>query len=111
MELKLTYDATTDVAYLVMAETGPADIFGPTLLLESDPEFAGAVSADFTVADGRLVGLEFQLASACLPVAWLAAAERIDGEHLARRVEERFGRRMRTSRLPRRGGDNAARSH
>ena len=69
MNLVLTYDATTDVAYLVMATTGPADVLGPTLLLENDPEFAGAVSADFTVADGRLVGLEFQRASACLPAA------------------------------------------
>ena len=98
MELNLTYDATTDVAYLVMAPTGPADVLGPTLLLEDDPEFAGAVSADFTIADGRLVGLEFQMASACLPAAWLAAAERIDGEHLARRFEQRFERRTRAIR-------------
>lgn len=111
MELKLTYDATTDVAYLVMAATGPADILGPTLLLENDPEFAGAVSADFTVADGRLVGLEFRLASVCLPVAWLAAAERIDGQHLLCRMEERFGRRMRTNRLPGPSADSAARTH
>ena len=96
MEIKLTYDATTDVAYLVLAPTGSADILGPTLLLEHDPAFAGAVSADFTAADGRLVGLEFQFASACLPASWLAAAERIDGDHLFRRMEERFGRRMRT---------------
>lgn len=108
MELRLTWDATTDVAYLVMAPTGPGDILGPTLLLEHDPEFAGAVSADFTVADGRLVGLEFQMASACLPAAWLAAAERIDGEHLGRRFEERFERRMRTGRMP---SDGPARTH
>ena len=96
MDLVLTYDATTDVAYLVMAPTGPADVLGPTLLLENNAEFAGAVSADFTVADGRLVGIEFRTASACLPAPWLAAAERIDGDHLARRVEQRFERRMRT---------------
>lgn len=95
MELRLTYDATTDVAYLVLAPTGPADILGPTLLLEHDPDFAGAVSDDFTVADGRLVGLEFRKASASLPAAWLAAAERIDGQHLARRIEERLERSMR----------------
>lgn len=100
MELRLTYDATTDVAYLVMAPTGPNDVLGPTLLLENDREFAGAVSADFTVADGRLVGLEFRDASACLPPAWLVAAERIDGEHLFRRMEERFGRRMRLTSQP-----------
>ena len=43
-----------------------------------------------------MVGLEFQMASACLPAAWLAAAEGIDGDHLARRFEQRFERRMRT---------------
>jgi uncharacterized protein YuzE len=100
MQLHLTYDATTDVAYLVLAPTGPDDVLGPTLLLEHDPQLGGAVSADFTVADGRLVGLEFREASACLPPAWLAAAERIDGQHLVRRFEERFGRRLRTDRLP-----------
>ena len=108
MELKLTWDATTDVADLVMAPTGPGDILGPTLLLETDPEFAGAVSADFTLADGRLVGLEFRMASACLPAAWLAAAERIDGEHAMRRFEERFDRRMRADR---RRSDGAHRTH
>jgi len=100
MELRLTYDATTDVAYLVMAPTGPSDVLGPTLLLENVPAFGGAVAADFTVADGRLVGLEFRFASACLPAAWLAAAERIDGGHLARRFEERFARRMRAGSPP-----------
>ena len=100
MELKLTYDATTDVAYLVMAPTGPTDVLGPTLLLENDEQFAGAVSADFTVADGRLAGLEFRNASASLPPAWLVVAERIDGEHLYRRMEERFGRRARTAGYP-----------
>jgi len=109
MELVLTWDATTDVAYLVMAPTGPADVLGPTLLLETDPEFAGAVSADFTLADGRLVGLEFRMASACLPAAWLAAAERIDGEHLMRRFEARVERRMRAARHP--SDEGAARTH
>ena len=98
MNLKLTWDATTDVAYLILAPTGSADVLGPTLLLENDREFGGAVSADFTVADGRIVGLEFQMASACLPPAMLAAAERIDGEHLARRMAERFGRQARAGR-------------
>jgi len=100
MDLTLTWDATTDVAYLVIVPTGPTDILGPTLLLEDDREFAGAVSADFTVADGRLVGLEFRAASACLPAEWLAVAERLDGEHATRRFEERFGRRLRAGQSP-----------
>jgi len=64
--LHLTYDATTDVAYLEFCPTGPSDLLGPALLLESAPEFAGTVIADFTLANGRLVGLEFLRASACL---------------------------------------------
>jgi hypothetical protein len=100
MQLKLTYDATTDIAYLVVAPTGPDDVLGPTLLLEADPEFPGIVAADFRLADGRLVGLEFQFASACLPAAWIAGAERIDGQHASRRFEERLGRRLRTGPAP-----------
>jgi hypothetical protein len=68
---------------------GPSDLLGPALLLEPDPEFAGTVIADFTLANGRLVGLEFLRASACLPADLLASAQRIDDEHLARRVEAR----------------------
>jgi hypothetical protein len=94
MELHLTYDATTDVAYLDVVTTGPADVLGPTLLLETDPSFRGAVAADFKLADGRLVGLEFRFASACLPAAWLADAERIDGDHVRRRFVERVERRL-----------------
>lgn len=67
MPLRLTYDATVDVAYLALRPTGPNDVLGPTLLLENDRAFGGAVAADFALADGRLVGLEFQMASACLP--------------------------------------------
>ena len=40
---RLTYDATTDVAYLSFRSfraTGPADALGPTLLLEHDRDFA-----------------------------------------------------------------------
>lgn len=100
VELHLTYDATTDVAYLVVVTTGPADILGPTLLLEADAAFPGAVAADFAMSDGRLVGLEFQFASACLPAAWLASAERIDGDHLRRRFVERVERRVQVGRQP-----------
>jgi hypothetical protein len=89
----LMYDATTDVAYLELRPTGPADEVGPTLLLfEHDPAFAGAVGLDFGMADGRAIGLEFQFASATLPPALLLAAERIDGLHLERITEMRLGR-------------------
>ncbi len=101
MELKLTYDPQHDIAYLVVAPTGPTDVLGPTLQLETDRAFAGGMLADFTMADGRLAGLEFLEASACLPAAWLAAAERIDSqEHVYQRVEERIGRSVRAPRLP-----------
>ena len=90
--MHLTYDATTDVAYLSFRATGPADILGPTLLLEHDRDFPGAVALDFGLLDGRVVGLEFQAASACLPAELLVAAERIDGGHLARIAEMRLGR-------------------
>jgi uncharacterized protein YuzE len=99
--MRLTYDATTDVAYLTFRATGPADVLGPTLLLEHDRDFAGAVALDFGLLDGRVVGLEFQAASACLPAKLLAAAERIDGQHLARITEMRLGRRVQSSRAGR----------
>ncbi len=84
-ELHLSWDPETEVAYLRLADTGDADMLGPTLLLENDPEFAGAVALDFTVADGRVVGLEFQMASAC---------SSIDPRHLA-------GRRRQLAATPR----------
>ena len=88
--LALTYDATVDVAYLALHPTGPADILGPTLFLEHDRAFAGVVGMDFGLIDGRVVGFEFLMASACLPAELLAAAERSDG----RSVSERFGARI-----------------
>ena len=100
--MRLTYDATTDVAYLSFRATGPADLLGPTLLLERDRDFAGAVALDFGLLDGRVVGLEFQGASACLPAELLLTAERVDGEHLARIAEMRLGRRVQSSRGDRR---------
>ena len=100
--MRLTYDATTDVAYLALRSTGPADVLGPTLLLENDRDFPGVVALDFGLLDGRVVGLEFQAASACLPAELLAAAERIDGRHLAHITEMRLGRRVQSSRGDRR---------
>jgi hypothetical protein len=79
VSLNLTYDATVDVAYLTLRTTGPADVLGPTLLLENDRAFAGAVAMGFGLLDGRAVGFEFQMASACLAVELLAQAERSDG--------------------------------
>ena len=67
---------------------------GPTLLLETDRAFAGFVALDFSLADGRAVGLEFQRASACLPAELLATAERRDGRSLEDRLAERFGRHL-----------------
>jgi uncharacterized protein YuzE len=99
--MHLTYDATTDVAYLSFRATGPEDLIGPTLLLEHDRDFAGAVALDFGLLDGRVVGLEFQAASTCLPAELLAVAERIDGQHLAHIAEMRLGRRVQSSRARR----------
>ena len=99
--MRLTYDATTDVAYLFLRPLAQGEPIGPTLLLETDHAFAGAVALDFGFLDGRVVGLEFQAASACLPAELLAAAERIDGRHLAHITEMRLGRRVQSSRARR----------
>lgn len=90
VSLKLTYDATVDVAYLTLRPTGPTDVLGPTLLLEHDRAFAGAVALDFGLLDGRAVGIEFQMASACLPAELLALAERSDATSVSDRLEERI---------------------
>lgn len=92
--MRLTYDATTDVAYLTLRPLAQGELVGPTLLLEADREFGGFVALDFSLADGRAVGLEFQRASACLPAALLATAERTDGRSLANRFDERVGCRL-----------------
>lgn len=103
MALDLTYDATTDVAYLRLRATGPDDVIGPALILEHDRAFFGTVIADFTLADGILVGFEFLQASRCLPAELLASAERIDGEHLGQRFGERIGRLLAASEHRSRG--------
>lgn len=93
MRLHLTWDAKTDVAYLQLRQTGPADVIGPALILETDGRFfPHLVIADFTLIDGCLVGFEFHTASACLPAELLATAERIDGQNLSRRFGERIAR-------------------
>ena len=90
--MRLTYDATTDVAYLFLRPLAQGESIGPTLLLETDHAFAGFVALDFSLRDGQALGLEFQMASACLPAELLVAAERVDGGHLARITEMRLGR-------------------
>ena len=87
--MRITYDAATDTAYLSLRAVRQGEPLGPTLLLEGDRDFPGAVALDFSVEDGRAVGLEFQMASACLPAEFLAAAERTDGRSLADRFTER----------------------
>lgn len=95
--MRLTYDATTDVAYLVLRDVRPGERLGPTLLLESDRDFPGAVALDFSEEDGRAVGVEFQLASACLPAPLLATAARTAGRSVAARFQERIAPRLATA--------------
>jgi uncharacterized protein YuzE len=92
--MRLTYDATTDIAYLSLRPLAQGECVGPTLLLETDGAFAGFVALDFSLADGRAVGLEFQRASACLPAELLATAERRDGQNLGDRFAERVARHV-----------------
>ena len=92
--MRLTYDATTDVAYLSLRPLAQGESVGPTLLLETDRAFAGFVALDFSLADGCAVGLEFQRASACLPAELLATAERRDGQNLGDRFAQRVARRV-----------------
>jgi uncharacterized protein YuzE len=95
--MRLTYDATTDVAYLYLRDVRPDELLGPTLFVEPDPEFPGFAALDFSLTDGRVVGLEFQRASACLPAELLATATRGDGQSVQQRLDERVLRRLRGS--------------
>lgn len=92
--MRWTYDATADVAYLTLRPLRAGELLGPTLLLENDPDFPGAVALDFSLEDGDAVGLEFQAASRSVPAPLLAAAERDDGQNALRRLEERVLRRL-----------------
>jgi len=94
LSLTLSYDAEVDVAYLTLRQLARGELLGPTLLLEHDRDFPGAVALDFGAVDGRAVGLEFQMASACLPAELLVGAARTDGQSLAARFDERVGRRF-----------------
>lgn len=92
ISLHLAWDAETDVAYLTLRPTGPGDILGPTLLLEHDIAFRGAVAMDFRLLDGVVAGFEFQRASECLPAELLAQAQRTDGRSIEARFEARIAR-------------------
>ena len=92
--MRITYDAATDTAYLSLRAVRQGEPLGPTLLLEGDRDFPGAVALDFGEEDGRAVGLEFQTASACLPAELLAAAVRTDARSLADRYAERVAPRL-----------------
>jgi len=92
--MRLTYDATTDVAYLSLRAVRRGEPLGPTLLVRPDREFPGVVTLDFSFLDGRVVGLEFMAASACLPAELLATAERCDRRSLADRYQERVAGRL-----------------
>ncbi len=92
--MRLIYDATTDVAYLSLRPLARGEPVGPTLLLETDHAFGGFVALDFSLVDGRAVGLEFQRATACLPAELLATAERRDGLSLGDRFTERVAPRL-----------------
>ena len=109
--MHLTYDATTDVAYLSLRPVANGEPVGPTLLLETDSEFPGFVALDFSLADGRAVGLEFQRASACLPAELLATAERRDGLSLGDRFAERLPRHLAGASCPNRQPGHARRPH
>ncbi len=96
--MRLTYDATTDIAYLHLRPLAQGEPVGPTLLLETDVAFAGFVALDFSLADGHAVGLEFQRASSCLPAELLAGAVRGHGTTVERRLDERVLRNLGGSR-------------
>jgi uncharacterized protein YuzE len=92
--MRLTYDVTTDVAYLSLRAVRRGEPLGPTLLVQPGREFPGLVTLDVSLLDGRVVGLEFMAASACLPAELLATAERSDSRSLADRYRERVASRL-----------------
>jgi len=74
--MRVTYDAVADAAYIALAgRIGDGEVASQihSLLTPGD---RGEVALDFD-ADGRLLGIEVLRASAVLPAAVLAEAERI----------------------------------
>jgi uncharacterized protein YuzE len=74
--MRVTYDPAADAAYVDLA--GPLGDGEAATTIHSimTPGDRGEVALDFD-ADGRLVGIEVLNASAVLPAAVLAGAERI----------------------------------
>jgi uncharacterized protein YuzE len=74
--MRVTYDAAADAAYIALGgPIGDGDV-GATIHSITTPGDHGEVALDFD-ADGRLLGIEVLHASAVLPAAVLAEAERI----------------------------------
>ncbi|WP_445338681.1 DUF2283 domain-containing protein [Clavibacter sp. CFBP 8614] len=74
--MRVTYDAVADAAYVALAgPVGDGEV-GTTIHSILTPGDSGEISLDFD-ADGRLLGIEVLNASAVLPAAVLAQAERI----------------------------------
>ena len=74
--MRVTYDAVADAAYIALeGPVGDGEVAAQihSLLTPGD---RGEVALDFD-ADGRLLGIEVLHASAVLPAAVLAEAERI----------------------------------
>ncbi|KZC95395.1 DUF2283 domain-containing protein [Clavibacter tessellarius] len=74
--MRVTYDAVADAAYIALA--GPVGEGEAATTIHSilTPGDRGEVALDFD-ADDRLLGIEVLHASAVLPAAVLAEAERI----------------------------------
>ncbi|OUE24170.1 DUF2283 domain-containing protein [Clavibacter michiganensis] len=74
--MRVTYDAAADAAYVELADPiAPGEVASQIHSLVT-PGDRGEVALDFD-ADGRLLGIEVLHASAVLPAAVLAEAERI----------------------------------
>jgi uncharacterized protein YuzE len=73
VEVRVTYDGSTDTAYIYLVPIASAEVAATVV---GDDE-SGAVNLDFD-GEGRLLGIEVTCASRCLPGAVIDAAERLD---------------------------------
>jgi uncharacterized protein YuzE len=74
--MRVTYDAAADAAYVYLTGTIADGESATQIHSIMTPGDRGEVALDFD-ADGRLLGIEVLHASAVLPAAVLAGAERI----------------------------------
>jgi uncharacterized protein YuzE len=74
--MRVTYDAAADAAYVSLVDTIGDGEAATQIHSITTPGDRGEVALDFD-ADGRLLGIEVLHASAVLPAAVLAGAERI----------------------------------